>query len=127
MTNHAPRAVIAALLVALGGCGRDAGPDLQPGVLTAALVSPNGPEGAALISLVGSGIGTVDAPAGRVFQFSQGDTTRVLLILDVPGDVIFRVSVPNLRDPPAATVTQVADGENRLRQDVSTYRVRFQP
>lgn len=124
MIGRWARPGLAALLIAGGACA-DAGPDVEPGVLSASLVSPNGSEGAALINLVGSGIGNVEASTGRVFQFARGDTTRALFILDAPGVVAFRVPVPNIHEPPLATVTQVADGENGLRPDASAYRVRF--
>lgn len=124
MSGRWTRACVAALLIAAGACA-DAGPDPEAGVLSASLVSPNGSEGAVLINLVGSGIGTIEASAGRVFQFAQGDTTRALFILDSPGVVAFRVAVPNIHEPPLATVTQVSDGDNGLRPDASAYRVRF--
>ena len=114
-----------ALLLSAVGCSGDAGPEIQPGILTASLVSPNGPEGAALIGLVGSGLGFVEPAGGRAFTFSRGDAIRILLLLDTPGELGFRISVPDVRSPPAATVLQVADGENALRGDVAAYRVRF--
>ncbi len=125
MTRPASRIVVTALLLAAVGCSSDAGPEIQPGILTAVLVSPNGPEGAALISLVGGGLGFVESAGGRAFTFSRGDTVRILLLLDTPGDLGFMISVPDVGNPPAATVEQVADGENALRSDVAAYSVRF--
>lgn len=125
MTRHASRIAVMALLLAAVGCGRDAGPEVQPGLLTTSLVSPHGPEGAALFSLVGSGLGFVESAGGRAFTFSRGDTLRILLLLDTPGDLGFRISVPDVEHPPAVTVVQVADGDNALRADIAAYRVRF--
>ncbi|GMR11851.1 MAG: hypothetical protein BMS9Abin29_0036 [Gemmatimonadota bacterium] len=125
MTRRAFRVAATALLVAAVGCGGDVGPELRPGLLTASLVSPNGSEGAVLISLVGVGVGFAESVEGRVFTFSRGDTTRILLVLDKPGELAFRISVPDVATPPVATVVQVADGTNALRADLSAYRVRF--
>lgn len=125
MTRHASRLLISAVLLAVVGCGGDVGPEIRPGFLTASLVSPNGFEGAALISVVGVGLGNVESTGGRVFTFSRGDTTRILVVLDAPGDLGFRISVPDVGTPPVAMVVQVADGGNALRADLSAYRVSF--
>lgn len=125
MTRHASRILVSALLLAVVGCGGDVGPKIRPGFLTASLVSPHGSEGAALISVVGVGLGNVESTGGRVFTFSRGDTIRVLVVLDAPGDLGFRISVPDVGSPPAAMVVQVADGGNALRADLSAYRVSF--
>ncbi len=119
------RIAVTALLLTAVGCGGDVGPEIRPGFLSASLVSPNGFEGAALVSIVGVGLGDVESAGGRVFTFSRSDTTRILLVLDTPGDLSFRISVPDVDNPPVATVLQVADGENVLRPDLSAYRVRF--
>ncbi len=125
MTRHASRIAVTVLVLAAVGCGGDVGPEIRPGFLTASLVSPNGAEGAALISVVGVGVGNVESTGGRVFTFSRGDTTRILVVLDSPGVLGFRFSVPDVGSPPVAMVVQVADGGNALRADLSAYRVRF--
>ena len=125
ITRSFLRIAVSALLLTAVGCGGDVGPEIRPGFLTASLVSPNGSEGAALISIVGVGLGDVESAAARVFTFSLADTTRILLVLDTPGDLSFRISVPDLDNPPLWTVLQVADGENAIRPDLSEYRVRF--
>ena len=125
MTRPASRIAFMVLLLAAVGCGGDVGPELRPGLLTASLVSPHGPEGAALFTLVGGGLGFVEPAGGRAFTFSRGDTLRILMVLDTPGDLGFRISVPDVESPPAVTVVQVADGDNALRADVAAYRVRF--
>lgn len=125
MTRHASRIAVTVLVLAAVGCGGDVGPEIRPGFLTVSVVSPNGSEGAALISVVGVGVRNVESTGGRVFTFSQGDTTRILVVLDSPGELGFRISVPDVGSPPVATVVQVADGGNALRADLSAYRVRF--
>ena len=125
MTRLRCRIALTILLGALGGC-TDTGPDIQPGLLVASLASPNGLEGAALIHIVGAGVGSLEPTGdGRAFTSSHGDTLRVLLVLDTPGELGFRISVPDLATPPTATVLQVADGANALRLDISAYQVRF--
>lgn len=75
--------------------------------------------------MVGSGIGEVEAPAEHLFQFARGDTLRMLVVLESPGDVTFTVPVPDVNEPPAATVVQVAAGDDGLRTDLTGYRVRL--
>jgi hypothetical protein len=127
MTRRAFRVAVAVLLLAAVGCGSDVGPEVSPGFLNATLVSPNGFEGAALISVVGGGVAFEEPVGGRAFTFSRGDTTRILLVVDTPGELGFRISVPDVNNPPVAMVLQVADGQNTLRADLSTYGVRFSP
>ena len=98
-----------------------------PGELQALLVSPNGAEGAAVIELAGEGIGTVTAFRGwgRVFAERAGATVRVVVVLDKPGEITFRVAVDDVSDPPTGVVLEIADGSNEIRQSLSGYSVEF--
>lgn len=86
-----------------------------PGTLTVGLVSPAGDESAARIRLVGEGVRDVLPSEGRVFSASRGDTTDVVVVLQFPGDVRFRLSVADTTDLPAMTVLEVAGPGNALR------------
>jgi hypothetical protein len=116
-------AALSALTVAVG-C-HDAGPTAGPGVVTAALVSPNGPEGAAVLSLFGAGIGDVTPVRGRVWSLRRGDSVRVVVVRDDGGDLAFRVALADTTQKPGAVVLQVAGSDDRLRVGLSGYNVEF--
>ena len=117
--------VLAGLLSA-SGCG-DAGPVSGPGTLTAIVESPNGAEGAALIWLIGTGVESLEPLIGDFHTSVVGDTTKVLVILDAPGNIVFHLKLADMSRPPRATVLQVADGQNELRADLIGYGVRYTP
>ena len=98
-----------------------------PGELQAVLVSPNGPEGAAVIELAGVGMGAVTAfrGSGRVFAERAGAILRVVVVLDKPGEIRFRIAVDDVSNPPTGVVLEIADGSNEIRQSLSGYSVEF--
>lgn len=100
---------------------------MGPGEVRGVLVSPHGAEAAAVISLSGTGISGVQAERGSLFQQTDGDLTRVVFILDEPGEVSFTVQVPERSEPPTANVLEVADEDNMLRDGTHRYRVEFTP
>ncbi|MBI4520998.1 MAG: hypothetical protein HY701_09170 [Gemmatimonadetes bacterium] len=104
----------------------DQGPS-GPGALTATVVSPHGPEGAAVVSVTGETLGAVSAAgATQVFTSRNGAETRILLVNLTPGELRFRLEVPDLGAPtPPAVVLHVAGGDNVPRPIVSAYSVRF--
>lgn len=118
--------LVAVALVALAACG-DSAPTSAPGVLTATLESPNGSEGAALLHLVGGSISSVEPLTGDLHTSVLGDTTKVLVLLDAPGEIAFLLNVADTTLPPVTTILQVADGQNELRVSLAEYRVRFTP
>lgn len=104
----------AALVLAAGACG-DAGPASGPGVLTARVVSPNGAEGAALVTLVGPGIEGIAAAGGRVFSEVHGDTVVVVVVNEAGGDLSFGVSLADTTRPPTAALVEVSGPDDRIR------------
>jgi len=110
----------------LAACGDTSGPR-GPGTLEATLVSPNGPEGAVVLALVGSGIDSITASSPFTYVQHDGGTTRLVIVLADPGTVAFEVWVDDVSDPPSVTVVEVADGNNELRSSVTGYRVDFVP
>ena len=111
-------------LLGTSGCG-DAAPVSAPGTLTAIVESPNGAEGAALIRLIGEGVASVEPLTGDLYSSVLGDTTRVVVLLDTPGDIAFRLNVADTTRLPVVTLLQVADGQNELRAGLSGYSVRY--
>jgi hypothetical protein len=113
------------VLATLVGCS-DEGPVAEPGTLTATIAGPNGAEGAAVVLLLGDGVGTV-APAGDTEVFARaGDSqTRVVLVHPEGGALTFTVSVDDVTNPPATVVEEVAGPDDVLRGDVSAYSVEF--
>ncbi len=113
----------------LSGCGgEEDGPiDISggPGTMTATLQSPNGPEGGALIHLVGNGATNVMAPVGDLFTSVSGDTVKVLLLRQDPGELIFSFSLPDTTRRPTILIEQVTGGDNQLRASLSGYTLRL--
>jgi hypothetical protein len=94
--------------------------------MTATLTGPNGPEGAAVVVLLGDGL-TGFAPLGDLEMYSEvsASGSRVVLIHPTGGDLAFRVAVPDTTQPPAWVVEQVAGPDDALRPDVSPYALEF--
>ncbi len=97
-----------------------------PGELHANIVSPNTLDGAAVVEITGgSGLTWIASDDGQVFYEQDGGTTRIVIILDDPGPITFRVRVDDVAELPSATVIQVADGDNELRTSLSDYEVEW--
>ena len=110
-----------ALLVACS----DEGPVSGPGSLTATLVGPEGADGAAIVVLVGEGVGEVsEVGATEVHARRDGSATRVVLVNEEGGALAFRVSVADTTQPPQAVIEQVAGDDDELRS-VDGYVVEF--
>ena len=110
----------------LAGCDSD-GPGLTAGVLTATLVSPNGPEGAAHLKLFGEGITEVRALDARTFSYTRGDTVNVVVVRDQPGDLRFLVALADTTRVPSVSIAEVAGADDELRSSVQGYRVEMRP
>ena len=97
-----------------------------PGILMATLKSPNGAEGAALVVLMGSGIGEA-TPLGNneLYTNSNLDELRIVLINQAGGELEFRVEVADTTIKPTATVEEVAGPDNELRSALGGYQLEF--
>lgn len=117
--------LIASLAGSIAACEGDrvAPPAPVPGEVSATLVSPNGPEGAAVLELIGAGLGDPTAPDGRLFAHRAGDTLRVIVVLEQAATIHFDVRVPDVSRLPSARVLEVADDFDVLRSSLSGYRV----
>jgi hypothetical protein len=60
-----------------------------------------------------------------VFSRHDGDTVRVVVVGDVPGDLRFALSMADTTAVLQGVVLQVADGEDRLRSTVADYALEF--
>lgn len=113
--------VVAVLLAA--GCS-DEGPVSGRGTMTATVVGPNGAEGAAVLALLGDGVGEI-SPIGttEVHARAGGSITRVVLIDQNGGPLSFQVAVADTTQPPSVVVEQVAGPDDELRPSVEGYSV----
>ena len=115
------------LLVSLAGCDL-LGPDgpSGPGWLQADLLSPNGPESAVVLELVGGrDLSNPGLVGGEVFFEQDGNILRIVAVLDDPGSIRLDIRTEDVAKLPSAAVIQVADGENELRTSLQGYRVSF--
>ncbi|MFC1639609.1 hypothetical protein ACFL3B_02460 [Gemmatimonadota bacterium] len=121
--------IVSALLFSATATGCDllglSGPS-GPGELHANVVSPNALDGAAVLEITGGlGLGSIASDDGEVFYQHDGGTTRLVVVLDNPGLITFRVRVDDVAELPSATVTQVSDGNNELRSSLSGYEIEW--
>jgi hypothetical protein len=96
-----------------------------PGERLLAVVSPHGPEGAAVLRLSGGDVETITAVNGRLFVDRQGDELTAVVVLSAPGEVLLRLLVGSVRTLPAVTLLDVAAPDNSLRGDLASYSVEF--
>ena len=121
--------VVSALCLSVAATGCDflglSGPS-GPGELHANIVSQNAFDGAAVIEITGgSGLTWITSDDGEVVYEHDGSTTRLVVILDDPGPITFRIRVDDVAELPSATVIQVADGDNELRTSLSDYEIEW--
>ncbi len=104
----------------------DEGPVSGPGTMTATLVGPNGAEGAALVSILGDGIGSVSGVGTTTVHARSGDSELRLVLIDQTGGTLsFEVAVPDTTQPPAVVIHEVAGPDDALRPSVDGYTVEF--
>jgi hypothetical protein len=118
--------VAAGLFLAFASCDDDLGPagPEGPGILAVDLLSPFGSEGSAVFQVTGgASLGAVTVSGGEVYHEHGLEGSRVVVVLDAPGAIRFRVATSDLGDLPTVTVIQVADGNDQLRDFLSGYTV----
>lgn len=104
----------------------DEGPVSGPGTMTATLVGPNSAEGAAVVSLLGDGIGSVSGVGNTSVHARSGDSSLRLILIDQNGGILsFEVAVPDTTQPPAAVIHEVAGPDDALRPSVDGYTLEF--
>jgi hypothetical protein len=101
------------------------GPPPGPGDLEVTLVSPNGPEGAAVFELADAQTVYVTSEGGQVAHWLTGTATRIVVLLDEPGAIRFTMHVDDRSAATGLEVVEVADGGNQLRDDLSSYALSF--
>ncbi|MBE0595388.1 MAG: hypothetical protein IH616_23615 [Gemmatimonadales bacterium] len=97
------------------------------GVIQVSVTSPFGPEGAAVFELTGGvDLGPVTTNGGDTFFEHSAGVSRIVVLLDEPGQIWFQVRTTDIAKLPTVRVLQVADGEDRLRPSVSGYEFDFE-
>ena len=97
------------------------------GVIQVSVTSPFGPEGAAVFEVTGGvDLGPVTTNGGDTFFEHSVGASRVVVVLNEPGQLWFQVRTADIGKLPTVKVLQVADGENRLRPSVSGYEFDFE-
>jgi len=124
-TRRRPSALLLLLALLVAAC--EGGPTPGPGTLTASVVSPNGAEGAAVLSLHGPGIQGVSGGEGRVWGEPHGDSVTVVVVADQAGLLSFRVAVSDTLQRPEARLVEVAGPDDALRDGLEGYRVELIP
>lgn len=122
------------LVAALGSCdsGPTGGGEPTPGTLRVMLTSPNATDAAILVQLDGTEIANVVVSgAGRsaYVRSISGTRTKVVILGAVGTGELLRFDVPDsrARTTYTATVLQVADDANALRNALTGYTLQIQP
>ena len=119
------RAIVLLALLSVAACS-DVAPESGPGTVTATIVSPNGSEGAAAVTLVGRGIGDVEAVGDtEVHQYRDANGTRLVLVNQAGGTLSFQVALSDTTHLPVVVVQEVAAPDDELRASLQGYDVRF--
>lgn len=107
----------------------DESPVSAPGTLTVSLRGPHPAEGAAVLSLLGEGIGAVTALGDtEVHSRAAGEGgVRIVLLHPTGGALAFEVAVADTTTPPAWVVEEVAGPDDRLRSPMEEYVLDFSP
>ena len=113
-----------AAVTTVAACG-DEGPASGPGTVTAVVASPNGDEGAAVLTLSGTGIGEITAVSGEVFSRPEGSDVTVVIINESAGELAFRIALADTTQKPAATLVEVAAPDDDLRTTLAGYEVEY--
>ena len=109
-------------------CGEEATqPAPVPGDLAVSVVSPNGLEGAAVLQTAQEGILGITAEVGQAHHWRADGVSRIVVLLDQPGDIRFTLAVADITRPPTLRVVEVADPDNRLRTMLLGYVVESEP
>jgi hypothetical protein len=126
LSHAVPRLVVAAVLLA--GCGGDTTgpPPPQSYGASLRLVSPNGPEGAAVLEVNAGSVSGVTGDGDSAYSVQAGDRLRIVLLRRTAGTLRAHLTLPTTSDPGIPfdpTVIQVADSLNALRSDLTGYSV----
>jgi hypothetical protein len=71
------------------------------------------------------GLSTVSPIGGEVIYQHFGGSSRIVVVMDDPGEVRFKVRTADVQELPEVNLIQVASGENELRGSLAGYSVEF--
>lgn len=114
-----------AVLAAAACDGGGTGAASEGGEYIAALQSPNGDEGAAMLEMTTEGVEDVSASSATLFRQPISGGVRMMLIRDAAGRVEFRVRMAPGHELPTVRVVQVVDGDDNVRASTDGYEVTF--
>ncbi len=112
------------------GCGTDPtgdGPPV-PGEMVAALGSPFGAEGSAVLEVASGTVTGVssDDPDLLVYRIAT-QPVRIVVLRGTPGALAFRLSTDDVHHPPELRVVEVGGPDDAIRGSVSGYAVALVP
>ena len=117
--------LLAVLAAAACDGGGGTGAASEGGEYIAALQSPNGHEGAAMLEMTMDGVEDVSASSATLFRQPVSGGVRMMLIRDAAGRVEFRVRMAPGHEMPAVRVIQVVDPDDNVRASTDGYEVTF--
>lgn len=118
-------ALLLAATAALSACDGGTASETAGGEYIAALESPHGPEGAAVLELSGTGVQSVHGASLSLFQQATSTGRRLVLVREPAGRLEFRVRMADGHAPPSVRVVEVVDGNDQPRASTDGYTVTF--
>lgn len=115
-----PFLAVAVLAACDSGTGAEAG-----GEYIAALESPHGAEGGAILEMTSAGVESVDAASLSLFRQPVSGGHRLILVREPAGRLEFRVRLTPGSVPPEIRVLEVVDGNDQPRPSMDGYTVSF--
>ena len=119
------RKIFSVGVAALAFAACDSTPPNESGTLTAVLVSPNGAEGAAILDVVGDFESITAGNEVSLFTTPSANGMRAIVVRPAAGELSVRIAVDDVSRPPAVSIVEVSDGDDKLRTSLSGYRVEF--
>jgi len=112
--------------LAAGACS-DQGPDTKVDVLEVSLSSPAGTEGAARLTLQGTGFGEVSGVGGTTVYVSDAvGALDIVLVHPSGGDLRFEVAYPDGSPLPGWVLHEVAGPDDSLRTSLAAYTLELE-
>jgi hypothetical protein len=124
---HSRAARLTGFLIAISAaaCSGESSPTQDLTGAIGRVDSPNGAEGAAILEFAAP-VSEIVVAGGTSHVRTIGSVTRAALVLDRPGIIRFSLPAFESANAPAATVLEVAAGNNAIRASVATYRVTYE-
>jgi hypothetical protein len=125
LRRRAARLTRVLIAISAAACSGEGSPTQELRGAIGRVDSPNGAEGAAILEFAAP-VSEIVVAGGTSHLRTIGSVTRAALVLDRPGIIRFSLPAFESATAPAASVLEVAAGNNAIRPSIATYRVTYE-